>query len=33
MIIETDEWDRENSKRPAKLYRFSDTELKIIGII
>jgi 8-oxo-dGTP diphosphatase len=33
MLIETDEWDKENSKRPAKLYAFSDTELKIIGII
>lgn len=33
MIIETDEWDKENSKRPAKLYRFSDTEVKIVGII
>jgi len=33
MIIETDEWDKENSKRPAKLYCFSDTEIKIVGII
>lgn len=33
MLIETDEWDKENSKRPAKLYRFSGKELKIIGII
>ena len=33
MLIETTEWDKENSKRPAKLYTFSDTELKIIGIL
>ncbi len=33
MLVETAEWDKENSKRPAKLYAFSDTELKIIGIL
>lgn len=33
MLIETNEYDTENSKRPAKLYTFSDSELKIIGII
>jgi len=33
LIIETNEFDTENSKRPAKLYRFSNKELKIIGIL
>lgn len=33
MLIETNEYDTENSKRPAKLYTFSDSELKIIGIL
>ena len=33
MLVETNEFDTINSKRPAKLYSFSDQELKIIGII
>lgn len=33
MLVETTEFDTANSKRPAKLYTFSDTELKIIGIL
>jgi 8-oxo-dGTP diphosphatase len=33
MLNETTEFDTTNSKRPAKLYTFSDSELKIIGII
>lgn len=33
MLVETNEYDTENSKRPAKLYTFSDSELKIIGIL
>ena len=33
MLVETDEYDTENSKRPAKLFKFSDKILKIIGII
>lgn len=33
MIVELDEYDTENSKRPAKLYTFSDTDLKIVGIL
>lgn len=33
MIHETEEYDTENSKRPARLYTFTDHELKIIGIL
>lgn len=33
MLHETDEYDTENSKRPAKLYTFSQKELKIVGIL
>ncbi len=33
MLNETTEFDTTNSKRPAKLYTFSDSELKIIGIL
>lgn len=33
LMVETDEYDTENSKRPARYYRFSDAELKIIGIL
>lgn len=33
MIIETTEFDTTASKRPARLYTFSDSELKIIGIL
>jgi 8-oxo-dGTP diphosphatase len=33
MLAETSELDRENSKRPAKMYRFADSELKIVGIL
>lgn len=33
MLHETDEYDTENSKRPAKLYTFSEKELKIVGIL
>ncbi len=33
MIHETDEYDKENSKRPARLFTFTDHELKIIGIL
>ena len=33
MLDETPEYDTENSKRPAKLFKFSDKTLKIIGII
>jgi len=32
MLRETDELDRESSNRPAKLYEFSDKELKIMGV-
>lgn len=32
MIHETGELDRESSNRPAKLYEFSDKELKIMGV-
>ena len=33
MLVETSEYDTTSSKRPARLYRFSDTDLKIIGIL
>lgn len=33
LIEETDGYDTENSKRPARLYQFSEKELKIIGIL
>lgn len=33
LIIETNEYDKESSKRPAKLYTFSDKELTLIGIL
>ena len=33
LLIELPEYDTENSKRPATLYRFSDSELQIIGIL
>ena len=33
LLIELPEYDTENSKRPAKLYRFSDSEHQIIGIL
>lgn len=32
MLRETDELDRESSNRPAKLYEFSDKELKIVEV-
>jgi 8-oxo-dGTP diphosphatase len=33
MLTETPEYDTENSKRPAKLYKFSGHELKIIWVL
>ena len=33
MLVETSEYDTKSSKRPARLYQFSDSELKIIGIL
>lgn len=33
MLAETSEFDTENSKRPAKMYEFTDAELKIIGVL
>lgn len=33
MLVETPEYDTENSKRPAKLHTFSDTDIKIVGIL
>lgn len=33
LIHETEEYDTVNSKRPAKLFEFSDHELQIIGIL
>ncbi len=33
LLDELAEYDTSNSKRPAKLYAFSDTDLKIVGIL
>ena len=33
MLRETDEFDRESSNRPAKLYEFADKELKIVETV